>query len=305
MSTAGTSRESDPAGAPARRGQRGTAGPGAPRGRQPRGRPPEGAAAPGPPEPHRDGGASASRSRARTRRAWLPRADPAGKMLAAGLVAAGLIPVVDPVTSGIVLAGGLALLPFAGLNRARLLALGIPLALMGASIGFVNLVFGEEGPVAALGAAVRLLAISLPSLLAAITSDPTDMADSLVQRLRVPERPAIAVLAALRLVPLLVEQWRTLGRARRARGLDAGGNPARAAAIFAGKAFALLVRSVRTGTLLAMAMDARGFAGGPRSHARLSTWRGRDTALIAATAALLGAAHAVSAAAGTWTPLSF
>ncbi|MUL42716.1 energy-coupling factor transporter transmembrane protein EcfT [Streptomonospora sp. PA3] len=239
------------------------------------------------------------------RRAWLPRADPAGKLLAAVLVAAGLIPVVDPVTSGVVLAAGLGLLPFSGLGRARLAALGVPLLLMGASIGLVNLVFGEEGPMGALGAAVRLLAIALPSMLAAVTSDPTDMADSLVQRLRVPERPAIAVLAALRLIPLLAEQWRTLGRARRARGLDSGGNPARAAAVFTGKAFALLVRSIRIGTLLAMAMDARGFAGGPRSHARLSRWRTADTALLAGTLALLAAAHAVSAAAGTWTPLTF
>ncbi|WP_461002150.1 energy-coupling factor transporter transmembrane component T [Streptomonospora sediminis] len=238
-------------------------------------------------------------------RAWLARADPAGKLLAALLVAAGLIPVVDPVTAAVVLAAGLALLPFSGPGPARLAAVCAPLLVMGASIGLVNLVFGEDGPMAAAGAAVRLLAIALPSVLAAITSDPTDMADSLVQRLRVPERPAIAVLAALRLVPLLLEQWRTLGRARRARGLDSGGNPLRAVAIFAGKAFALLVRAIRTGTLLAMAMDARGFAGGPRSHARLSRWRRADTLLITGTAAVLAIAHAVSAAAGTWTPLTF
>ncbi|MFD0775578.1 energy-coupling factor transporter transmembrane component T, partial [Streptomonospora algeriensis] len=93
--------------------------------------------------------------------------------------------------------------------------------------------------------------------------------------------------------------------ARRARGLDAGGNPARAVSIFTGKVFALLVRAIRTGTLLAMAMDARGFAGGPRSHARLSVWRRRDTALIVGTLVLVGTAHTVSLAAGTWTPLTF
>ncbi|MDT0302384.1 energy-coupling factor transporter transmembrane component T family protein [Streptomonospora wellingtoniae] len=304
MSTAGAPRGAGPVGAPARR-RRAAEVDAPPRGRQPGGGPHDGSAADRPPETEDDHGAPDSRSGGLPRRAWLPRADPAGKLMAAVLVTAGLIPVVDPVTSGIVLAAGLALLPFAGLDRARMLALGGPLVLMGASIGFVNLVFGEEGPVAALGAAVRLLAIALPSLLAAVTSDPTDMADSLVQRLRMPERPAIAVLAALRLVPLLFEQWRTLGRARRARGLDAGGNPARAAAIFAGKAFALLVRSIRTGILLAMAMDARGFAGGPRSHARLSAWRARDTALVASAAAVLGGAHAVSAAVGTWAPLTF
>ncbi|QBI52946.1 energy-coupling factor transporter transmembrane component T family protein [Streptomonospora litoralis] len=259
--------------------------------------PPAAAADPDPREPASSGRGSPW--------AWLPRADPAGKLLAAVLVAVGLIPVVDPVTSGIVLGAALALLPFSGLDRVRLTAVGVPLLLMGGSIGLVNLLFGTEGPMGALGAAVRLLAIALPSLLAAVTSDPTDMADSLVQRLRVPERPAVAILAALRLAPLLVDQWRTLGRARRARGLDAGGNPLRAVSIFAGKAFALLARSIRTGTLLAMAMDARGFAGGTRSHARLSRWRTGDTLLIAGTATVLGAAHAVSLAVGAWTPLTF
>ncbi|MDA0563065.1 energy-coupling factor transporter transmembrane protein EcfT [Streptomonospora sp. S1-112] len=238
-------------------------------------------------------------------RAWLARANPAAKLLAAVLVAAGLVPVVDPVTSGLVLAAALPLAAFSGLRGARLAALGLPLPAMAAAVGLVNLVFGQDGPAGALGAAVRLLAIAVPSVLAAATSDPTDTADALVQRLRVPERPAVAVLAALRLVPLLAAQWRTLGAARRARGLEAGANPARALGVLLGKVFALLVRAVRTGTSLAMAMDTRAFGTGPRSHARPSRWRPADTALVAGTAAVLCAAHLVSLAAGTWQPLGF
>jgi energy-coupling factor transport system permease protein len=236
--------------------------------------------------------------------AGLPRANPAAKVVAALLVAVALVPVVDAVTAGAVLAAGLAAVPFARLPGRLLLGLGLPLLLMSASVGLVTLLFGEGGPQEALGAALRLPAIALPGMLVGLTSDPTDLADALVQRLRVPERPAMGVLAALRLVPLLAGQWRTLGRARRARGLEAGRNPVAAVTISAGKVFALLVRSIRTGTLLAMAMDARGFGGGqPRGHARTSPWRPADTALVAGTAAVLAAAHGLSLALGTWTPL--
>ena len=125
------------------------------------------------------------------------------------------------------------------------------------------------------------------------------MADSLVQKLRVPERPAMGVLAALRLIPLLADQWRTITLARRARGLEAGRNPVRIVTLFFGRLFALLVRSIRTGTLLATAMDARAFGTGRRSHARHSRWRTADTLLLAGAAALLVTAYTVSAQLGT------
>ncbi|GAA1082508.1 energy-coupling factor transporter transmembrane component T family protein [Nocardiopsis composta] len=230
----------------------------------------------------------------------LRRRNPAAKIIAALLVAAGLIPAVDPVTAGAVLAATALLLPFAGLDRRALLTVGLPLVLAAFSVGLVNLLFGESGPMTAFGLAVRLLAIALPGVLVALTSDPTETADALVQRLKVPERPALGVLAALRLIPLLAGHWRTLTLARRARGLDAGRNPAALAGQFAGKVFALLVRAIRTGTLLATAMDARGFGTGPRTHARTSRWSGADTALIAGTALVLVAAHLLSVRLGTW-----
>lgn len=236
-------------------------------------------------------------------RYWLLGFNPAAKLAAALLLAVGLVPAVDAVTCGVVLAAVLLLVPFSGANRRMLLIMGVPFLGMGLSSGLVNLLYGAAGPLGALGAAVRLLAIALPGILAAISSDPTEMSDSLVQRLRVPERPAMGVLAALRLIPLLAGQWRTITLARRARGLEAGRNPAAVVALFFGRLFALLVRSIRTGTLLAMAMDARAFGTGPRSHARTSRWRPADTLLIAACPLLLGAAYGVSARLGTLTLL--
>lgn len=236
-------------------------------------------------------------------RRWFARVNPAAKVVAAVAIAAGLVPAVDPVTAGIVLAATLLLLPFAGLQRRVVLRLGLPLVLAGASVGVVNVLFGDAGPLMGLGMTMRLLAIALPGMLVAATCDPTELADALVQKLKVPQRPAMGVLAALRLLPLLAAQWRTLGLARRARGLEAGRNPFVAVRIFTGKAFALLVRSIRTGTTLAMAMDARAFNSGPRSHARISRWRRSDTSLVIGVIALLCVAHGLSLALGTWRSL--
>ena len=232
-------------------------------------------------------------------RAWLARSNPAAKLLAALVLALGMIPAVDAVTGGVVLSGVLALVPFSGLDRRTLLILGGPFILMGLSSGLVNYLYGEDGLSGAVGAAVRLLAIALPGLIAAAGSDPTDLADGLVQRLKVPERPAMGVLAALRLLPLLVGQWRTVTLARRARGLEAGRNPVRMVTLFFGRMFALLVRAIRTGTLMATAMDARAFGTGPRSHARHSRWGTADTLLPVGAFLLLAAAYALSAGLGT------
>ncbi|WP_308167859.1 energy-coupling factor transporter transmembrane component T family protein [Catellatospora tritici] len=135
--------------------------------------------------------------------------------------------------------------------------------------------------------ALRLLAIALPSILVFSTTDPTDLADSLTQHARVPARFAIGALAAFRLVGLLGEEWRTIAMARRARGLDAGGNPVRWVRVFAGTGFGLLVAAIRRGTRLAVAMDARGFDSGmPRGLARPMPWRPGDWLLVLAGAVL-------------------
>src|SRR5699024_8094980 len=72
---------------------------------------------------------------------------------------------------------------------------------------------------------LRVLAIASCAVLTFATTDPTEVADSLVQQWRVPARFAIGSLAALRLLPLLSHEWHLITMARRARGIDAGVNP--------------------------------------------------------------------------------
>ena len=153
----------------------------------------------------------------------------------------------------------------------------------------------------AAGLGLRILAIALPSVLVFARIDPTDLADALVQHLRLPARFAMGALAAVRLLPLLTEDWRTLTLARRARGISAGRNPIAQVRLFASTLFSLLVAAIRRGTRLAAAMDARGFgAVAQRTSARHQHFRAADAAVVAAGLALTALALAASVVAGTF-----
>ena len=129
----------------------------------------------------------------------------------------------------------------------------------------------EGSLVLALATTLRVLAIALPSVVLFATVDPTDLADGLGQVLRLPARFVLGALAGLRMVGLFLDDWRALELARRARGVADRGRIRR----FLGMAFALLVLSIRRGSKLATAMEARGFgAPGPRTWARESPFGG-------------------------------
>jgi energy-coupling factor transport system permease protein len=251
----------------------------------------------------------------------LARRSPVAKVAAALILALLLLAAVDPVTPAVALAIELAAVPLFGIAYGPLLRRAVPLVLSAVGVGVVALLFttrrggallADLGPLeitsetlaAALGLSVRLLALALPGVIAFATTDPTDLADGLIQHLRMPPRFAIGALAALRLAPLLAIEWETLTLARRARGIDAGANPVARARLFAGTAFALLVGAIRRGSRLATAMDARGFdAAVPRTVARPQRFGAADAALIAGAVAVAGLAFAVSVATDTFRPL--
>lgn len=254
-------------------------------------------------------------------RAPLARANPVAKLAAALVLLVALFASLDWVTGLIVLAALLALLPFSGLAPATLVGRAWLVGLAAVSIGVFNVLFAAEqlgptilevGPVRVgaetavngAGLAVRLLAIALAGVLATATSQPTDLADALVQQLRVSPRFAIGALAALRLLPLLALEWQTIAMARRARGVEAGRNPLAGARLFAGQLLALLVGAIRRGSRMALAMEARGFGAlDCRTAARVQRMRTADWGWVAASLVLAAVAIGVSVAFGTWRPL--
>ncbi len=251
----------------------------------------------------------------------LARRNPVAK-LAAGLgLTACLLATLDPVAPGVALVAELAAVPLFGLRARDLLRRGWPLLVAAFGVVASLLLFGTDRsgtvlvPVgshsvttgllyAALGLALRLVAISLPGIMIFATTDPTDLADALVQNVKAPARVAIGSLAAFRLLPLLGQEWRMLTLARRARGVDAGGNPLAHLRLFASTTFGLLVGAIRRGTRLATAMDARGFdSGRPRTSARAQHFGPADLALILIAVAVGAFAVLVSVYLGTFDPL--
>ncbi|KAB5606528.1 ATP-binding cassette domain-containing protein [Bifidobacterium jacchi] len=173
----------------------------------------------------------------------------------------------------------------------------LSVALYGKAFGAVYFDFGvihvTQGSVYfATATFLRVLAIATPSVVLAFGLDPTDLADGLVQILRLSPRFVYGGLAGVRMFTLLTEDWRALGLSRRSRGLGDENAVRRAFS----QAFGLLVLSIRRATRLATAMEARGFGGdGPRTNARISRlhaadWVSYAIAVIIPTAALTAAA---------------
>ena len=241
------------------------------------------------------------------------RINPVAKMLAAILLAIALLLSIDWVSAAVALGLEALLLPLAGLParqfwlRTATLWVAAPLA------AFTTVLYGEDsgallarfGPITItdgsldLGLAIglRILAIGLPGIVLFATTDPTDLADGLGQVLRLPARFVLGGLAGLRLVGLFTEDWRFLALARRARGVGDSNPIAR----IAHQGFSLLVLSVRRGSKLATAMEAKGFGSDrERTWARASVFGARDWRFLALTVAIPAAAIVAAVLAGTW-----
>ncbi|PYI65552.1 cobalt transporter [Arthrobacter livingstonensis] len=252
-------------------------------------------------------------------RAWLSRANPLAKLGAGMAITLVLLVSVDWVSATVALVLELALLPLAGLAAGTLLRRGWPI-LMAAVVGGYGtallapktgemllavgpLTFTSGSVVAGVAIALRGLAIALPGIIVLASTDPTDLADALAQKLRLPHRFVLGALAAMRLVGLLVAEWQTLGMARRARGV--GGEPGFFSGLKAslGQAMALLVQAIRRASRLAVTMEAKGFGAGPRTWARESTFTGRDVWVAAGGLVIAAVSVAAAVVLGSWNPV--
>ena len=257
--------------------------------------------------------APAERARASGRGRIAAGINPVAKLIAALLLAIVLILTIDPVSAGVALLLEFALLPFAGVSWRRFWArtavvwIAAPLGaltvvLYGQTSGTIwfywLFVHVSDGSILlGVSTLLRVLAIALPSVVLFLTVDPTDLADGLAQILRLPERFVIGALAGLRMISLFADDWRAMELARRARGVaDRGrvrGLP--------GAVFALFVLSIRRASVLATAMEARGFGGEVRrTWARTSRFGRSEWSLIAIGAMIAATATLAAVATGSW-----
>ncbi len=250
------------------------------------------------------------------RTALLARTNPSVKLFVALVLSLALVLTTDAVTAGVALAIVVLALPWSGLGLRALWRRGWVLAVAALPTGVFTALLGVDGgpvllplgpldvtagsAVAGLAVVLRILAIGLPGVVLLATTDPTDLADSLAQDLRLPSRFVLAALAAMRLFGVLAEEWTALGQARRARGLGDDGVLGRVRGL-AAQLFALLVLAVRRATVLATAMEARGFGAAPhRTWARPSQVRLSDLGVALGGVAVAAVATAAGVAAGTW-----
>ncbi len=230
----------------------------------------------------------------------LARAHPVAKLGASTVLAFGLLLSVDTISSAIALLGEMLFLPWCGIRLGALLKRLSWLLLGAIPAAFAALVFGDGPPLIALAVGLRILAIGLPGVILLATTDPTDLADGLAQVLHFPAKFTLSFLAALRLFGVLMEEWRLLSLARRARGLGGGSMWARLRLGF-GLIFSFLVLAIRRATTLATAMEARGFGTNrPRSWARPSRLRAADYGLLLGAISLTGVAIAAAIFLGSW-----
>ncbi len=181
-------------------------------------------------------------------------------------------------------------------GRARTVALRtVPGLLAALSVGWSTWWLAGHDVDAALTVALRVLVIVVPAAVLIPWVDPDRLGDHLAQRLGLPDRPVVAVSAALQRVHTFAAVWSEIGRARRVRGIGVSARrPASVLAHVSALTMGLLVRTLRAAAELAVAMDARGFATAQRrTWWAPAPWRWRDTALVlAATLPLLVAVTA-------------
>jgi len=248
--------------------------------------------------------------------AVLTRANPLVKFTAVFLITLVLALSIDWVSATTALLAELALFPLAGLTLRLLWQRGWPLilaaalggwstAIVAADSGAVLLDVGiwsiSEGSLQlGIGFMLRGLAIALPAILLMTCTDPTDLADALAQKARLPHRFVLGTLAAMRLVGLMAEEWQTIGMARRARGVGSHGSPLQRLRATLGQSFGLLVQAIRRASRLAITMEARGFGTGQRTWARESTYSPLDAWVLVGGVLIAAAAVVAAAGMGTW-----
>ena len=245
---------------------------------------------------------------------WKPaplgRVNPAVQILGLIIMTVPLIMTIDPVSALVALGLELLVLPLAGLKPRRVLVRVSPLLIAAPLSGISMLLYGkvggqvffELGPIVvsqnsawlAASLSLRVLAVGLPAVVVLPSISATALADSLIQVVHLPSKFVVASLAGMRMVGLMMSDWKALGRARRSRGVSHNN--------FFKSTFQLLTFALRRSETLSVSMEARGFGGDlPRSNARTSTLGRADIVMLVVSIAIPVLALAAAAIAGTFT----
>ncbi len=180
-------------------------------------------------------------------------------------------------------------------GRARRTLVRLLPALVGVlGVGWSTWLLGGHDVEVAVGAMLRVLTLVLPSVVLLPFVNPDALGDHLTERLHLPPRPVVAATAALQRLASFGALWSELTQARRIRGVGAGRSLVGRVREAGATTLALLVGALAQAGVLALAMDARGFASAyRRTRAADAPWHLADT--LAVFGGLLVVAAAVVA----------
>ncbi len=106
----------------------------------------------------------------------------------------------------------------------------------------------------------RALSMAAAGLLFGLTTRPVSLFYSLMQQWKLPPKYAYSFLAAMRLIPMMLEEFQALRHAHRIRGLHQHVSKWNMYATLRRYAIPLLAQSIRRAQRIAIAMEAKGFA---------------------------------------------
>lgn len=168
-----------------------------------------------------------------------------------------------------------------------------PALLAVVGVGWSAWLLGGRDVEVAAGAALRVTCLVVPSAFVVGYLDPERLGDHLAQRLHLPARAVVAATAALQRVQSFDVLWAELLTTRRVRGIRADHGPVARLREVGAVTVGLLVGALGQAGVLALAMDARGFAGAHRrSWAGPAPWRLADSLAVLAGLVVIGAAVA-------------
>lgn len=127
----------------------------------------------------------------------------------------------------------------------------------------------DQGLLSGLAMAARMMTLVLSFLVFMATTRTQDIVLVLVEKMKIPYDYAFMFITALRFIPTFLGEVRQVSQAQQARGHAVEGiNPFKKIRAYAPVTVPLVLISLNKAEQLAMAMETRGFGGGPRTYLR-------------------------------------
>jgi len=232
------------------------------------------------------------------RETWLHRVNPSVKLLAFLLYFIAILFIHNiNVLINLTWANLFLLFAYSGHPYRRLLLYASPFLLIFISSSTAMMFFGEgettwvrwgllhiteESFYRGLHIGFRALNFAALGLLFALTTGPVRLFYSLMQQLKLPPRFSYSFMAAIRLIPIMFEEFQTLRQAARVRGGLSGRGPGAVYRKLRFYAIPLLAQSIRRAQRIAVAMEAKRFVSNrERTYYYIIGYSWRDALYIA------------------------